>query len=287
MRSCKASQYYNGNGCGDISIYISNIVYNKDDFNGYYNDYYNKVNGNKSVSQNYYNNTQQMGLIYGFGNKEFEEDYRNLCIKSLYDKYLDVYPNFEHTPLPPVDDNTPYILFPKDYVEIRRRWYKDGRPIRLKDGEGRRRKLFASAIIRRLINPDITFDNLLFNMIYDFVHYITNFQAKNEIGKKELMLITRDAMRADISKYEYLRGADREFMVNPDYCAKRNLTKRQVKNMVCKMRLDERIGELYDCAMTDKENQKTMEEHGLNVSISKLEKWRKENGLTKYKKKSS
>ena len=41
-RSLKASQYYNGNGCGNIDIKVSNIIYNKIDFIEYYKDYYNK-----------------------------------------------------------------------------------------------------------------------------------------------------------------------------------------------------------------------------------------------------
>ena len=41
-------------------------------------------------------------------------------------------------------------------------------------------------------------------------------------------------MKADLSRAEGLKGTDRKFMVNPRYCEKYGLNKRQVRNKVCK-----------------------------------------------------
>ena len=41
-------------------------------------------------------------------------------MENILVKYLDVYPNLEHTPLPDVDDDTPFIKFPSDYIEIKK-----------------------------------------------------------------------------------------------------------------------------------------------------------------------
>ena len=65
---------------------------------------------------------------------------------------------------------------------------------------------------------------------------------------------------------------------------KYGLKKKQVRNMVCKMIRNEGIDELYDSTKTDKENLEIMKENGLDVSLITLKRWRKENGIIKYKK---
>lgn len=291
-RSLKASQLYFGNGCGNIDIKVSNIIYNKIDFIEYYKDYYtNNTNSNNNESINVTNNTTHPTIISlndTFVNNNFKEDYWNMKMEDVLAKYLHEYPNIEHTPLPVVSDDTPYIVFPPDYIEIKRYWKKsNGRAIKITDGNGRRKKLYINGVIRRLINPSITFDNLLFNLLYELVYYISNFDAENIIDKKEIYYIARNVMKADMTRAEGLKGTDRKFMVNPRYYEKYGLNKRQVRNMACKMLRGDSIGELYDCSKTDKENLEIMKSHGLQISPITLKRWRKENGITKYKKKGS
>lgn len=291
-RSLKASQYYNGNGCGNIDIKVSNIIYNKIDFIEYYKDYciINNVYNNKSI--NVTNNTTHPTIISlndTFVNKDFEDDYWNMRMEDVLVKYLDVYPNIEHTPLPMVSDDTPYIVFPSDYIEIKRYWKKgdNGRAVKITDGNKRRQRLFINGIIRRLINPSITFDNLVYNLLFELVYYISNYNAEYVIDKKDIYHITRNVMKADMTRAEGLKGTGRKFMVNPRYCEKYGLNKKQVRNMACKMLRNDSIGELYDCSLTDKENLEIMKSHGLEISPITLKRWRKENGITKYKKKVS
>ena len=292
-RSLKASQYYNGNGCGNIDIKVSNIIYNKIDFIEYYKDY-NTINNiiynNESI--NLTNNTTHPTIIsYNdtFENKQFENDYWNMKMEDVLVKYLDVYPNIEHTPLPIVDDDKPFIKFPSGYVEIKRYWKvrNDGRAIKIEDGYHRRKNLFINGVIRRLINPSISFDNLVYNLLFELVNYISNYNADYTIDKKDIFYIARNVMKADLTRGEGLKGTDRKFMVNPRYCEKYGMNKRQVRNMACKMLRGDSIGELYDCSKSDKENLEIMKSHGLEISLITLKRWRKENGITKYKKKGS
>lgn len=292
-RSLKASQYYNGNGCGNIDIMVSNIVYNKIDFIEYYKDYYNNIiytNNNESI--NVTNNTTHPTIISlndTFVNKDFEDDYWNMRMEDVLSKYVDVFPNIEHTPLPVVSDDTPYIIFPPDYIEIKRYWKKgdNGRAVKITDGNKRRQRLFINGIIRRMINPSITFDNLIYNLLFELVYYVSNYNAEYVINKKDIYHIARNVMKADLSRAEGLKGTDRKFMVNPRYCEKYGLNKRQVRNMACKMLRGDSIGELYDYSKSDKENLEIMKSHGLEISPITLKRWRKENGITKYKKKGS
>ena len=285
-RSIKASQYYNGNGCGNINLNIYNIVYDKIDFNDYYKDYYSNTSSESINITHIHTPTTIMTYDDTFKDKQFEVDFWSMKMEDILVKYLDVYPNIEHTPLPEVSDDTPYIMFPSDYIEIRRYWTsKDGgRAIKLKDKEGRRRKLFINGIIRRRINPNITFDNLLYNLLYELVYYVSNYDAENIIDKREIYNITRSVMKADLSRSDGMKGTSRKFMVNPNYCAKHGVSRKKARVIASKSISGNRIGELYDCSKTDKENLEQMKQQGLEISLVTLKRWRKENGITKYKK---
>ena len=295
-RSFKASQYYNGNGCGNIETNVTNIVYNKKDFIDYYKDYSIDNNINKSININHIH-TPPTIMSYGdtFENKEFENDFWSMRMEGILSKYIGVYPNIEHTELPKVDDNTPYIIIPNDYIEIRRWWRvkNNGCAIKIKDGEKRRYKLFINGIIRRLINPAITFDNLLYNMLFELVYYISNFDAKNIIGKKEIFNITRSVMKEDITKYEKLKKPKKpkktkseiRFIVNIEYCIKHGINKKKARAIASyALGNGDKIGELYDSSLTDKKNVEMMKAYGLDISVSTLKRWREKNGKTKYKK---
>ena len=291
-RSLKASQYYNGNGTQAFDFTVTDIVYNKDDFRLFYKDYYSlsctgiKNKEDKSIIENHtYNTHYNIHLNDTFENEEFETDYWNMKMEDILSKYVDVYPNMEHTPLEIPDDDIPYIIYPIGYIEIRRWWRKrlDGKPIKIKDGEGRRRKLFINGIVRRLINPNITFHNLLYNLLYELVNYHSNYGADNIIDKKEIYKIAQDVMKKDMANYEQLKGTHKKFMVNPNFCIKYGLSKNEVKSMAAKMIRYNQIGELYDCSKTDKENVRMMKDYGLELSIITLKRWRKANGITKNK----
>lgn len=288
-RSIKASQYYNGNGCGNINFSISNIIYDKTDFIDYYKDYISNVSSESINITHIHTHHTIMTYDDTFNDKQFESDYWSLKMEDILVKYLDQYPNIEHTPLPVVSDDTPYIMFPTDYIEIRRYWTsKDGgRAIKLKDKEGRRRKLFINGIIRRKINPSITFDNLLYNLLYELVYYVSNYDAENIIDKREIYNIARSVMKADLSRSDGMKGTSRKFMVNPYYCAKHGVSRKKARVIASRSISGNRIGELYDCSKTDKENLELMKQQGLEISLVTLKRWRKENGIVKYKKKLS
>ena len=290
-RSLKASQYYNGNGTHTFDFAVTDIVYNKDDFRLFYKDYYSlSCTGkeDKSIIENHtYNTPYNIHLNDTFGSvdEEYESDYWNMKMEDVLSKYVDVYPNMEHTPLEIPDDDTPYIIYPIGYIEIRRWWRKrlDGKPIKIKDGEGRRRKLFINGIVRRLINPNITFHNLLYNLLYELVNYHSNYGADNIIDKKEIYKIAQDVMKKDMANYERMKGTHKKFMVNPNFCIKYGLSKNEVKGVAQKLIRYQQIGELYDCSKTDKENVRMMKDYGLELSIITLKRWRKANGITKNK----
>ena len=83
-----------------------------------------------------------------------------------------------------------------------------------------------------------------------------------------------------------IKGHDkRKYKVDKDYWKCLGVS---TKAAVAKARAvwnDERIGELYDYQLTDKENAEVMAKFGQKVSVSTIKRWRKKHGITKYNKK--
>lgn len=124
----------------------------------------------------------------------------------------------------------------------------------------------------------ISYDNLLFNLLYEFYYYYVH----SDISKKDICEIANNVWEADLARYENLKGTSKKYRVNPAYCIKHGLIKKQTKQVAAKQLNSQRIGELYDCLLTDEENLQTFRDNGLIISLSTLKRWRKENGITKY-----
>lgn len=235
-----------------------------------------------------------IGLESPIQNQEYINDYWNMTYSDLLMKYSDTYPMFEHTPLEEVDDDTPFIMLPSDYIEIKRYWYMEtvydengnkryttSRARKIKDGERRRKKLFINGILRRKMVKDISFEHLLNCMVNELYHYIDN--SKDKISKKELYDITLNIFQSDIDEYNGLHGTNkRKFIVNDRYCTKHNLNRKQVRNISRKVITYNQIGELYDFNLTDKQNVEVFKEYGITISTKTLQRFRKEMGITKY-----
>ena len=222
-------------------------------------------------------------------NNDFMRDFWKMDNKDFIVKYNDTYEIVNNTPLPCNEDSM-FIVLPTDYIEIRRKTYTvqdDVRQTRYtttyrwKDGEGRRRKLYMTAILRRMMLQTITFEQLLYNTVWELENFYLNTKA-DYITNKDIYGIVTRALSDNVENYRKSIVADkRKFIVNPYYLNKENLTKRQLANMSRKLIHYEQIGELYDCDMTDKENLEVMRQFGVKCSLRTLKNFKKEAGLTK------
>ena len=214
--SLSCHMYYNGNGCDNVEVYRADKTYDKTLFCPWLTE---KDSTESAINSYILKKENNMRVNCTFDYPEFEQDCNdmNMSNADILDKYRHMMANVESTPLPEVDDDTPYIMIPEDYAEIRRLYDNGGRPIRLVDGNKRRRKLFANGMLRRYIKPDITLDNLTYNLIYELEYFISNENAKNIIDRSVVMQIAKDVMNADPKRYEEMKGSDRKFIVNPAY----------------------------------------------------------------------
>lgn len=266
-------QYWNGNTHCEYIIY--NNILNKN--NIILDTVYKREFNNKNTKVSVKHNKEAHNILCV--SDTFINDYWNLSLSDILTKYD--YPNLMKTIIE-YTDNEPIIYYPADYIEITRPWQKiNGETLKISDGNGRRKKLYTNAILRRAINPSITFDNLLYNIVWEFYHYYIN--DGNRINKKTLYDIVSNAMQQDINTTLLTNGKPRyKFFVNPMYCRKYNISPKQVLgNMRNKKQY---IGEFYDPSLTDKENVDTMKEYGLDISIITLKRWKKENNIKKYNK---
>lgn len=276
--ACKVSQYFNGTN--DSNVFVSDCIYELDDFN------IDDINGQSNAYKEEHHN---IGLDVHFEHDTtLIKDFWNLKLTEFLYKYDSIMPNIQNSKLEIKSEDEPFITIPSDYREIKRYWYllvdDKGHKLdyirKIKDGEGRRKKLFINGIIRRLINPSITFENMLHNIVWEFVTYMIN--DGNKITKAILFSIVQDIMKTDMTRYSELGKTTRKWMVNPYFSAKYGMSKREVINKF-KLNKKQFIGEFYDCSLSDKKNVEKMKEYGFEISTKTLQRWRKENKITKYK----
>lgn len=227
---------------------------------------------------------------------EFSNDFNTLSFTDIVKKYNGKYFNYECTQLPLVSEDSAYIEIPSYYCEIKRYWYLEESAInnnkcsnirKIKDGQQRRKKLYVNAIIRRLIYSEISFDNLLYNLVFELYHYMIN--DGNKITKSDLYEICKRAFNADLSLPKYQKyvivNKEKKYIVNTAYCVKYNVSKKQAVRIAEKQRTYSIIGEYYDLDLKDKQNLQIMKENGIKVSLRTLIRWKEENGLTNKRKK--
>ena len=256
------------------------------------------INNNKKCNSNSIKKEERniIQLEMHFSDIEFINDFWNMKYIELLEKYKDVYYIFESTPLDFSNDDVPYVLLPQNYIEIKRYWLnekvynEDGDIIgntskirKIKDGNQRKKKLFLNGILRRLMIQDLSFEHLLTNLVYELYYFIEN--SKDKIEKKDLFNIAKNVIESDLTKYNNLTKEDkREFIVNPYYCTKYNVSKKVARNIAKKELNYQRIGELYDCTLTDKQNLEVFKEYGVEISLRTLKNFRKDNNIIKNKK---
>lgn len=280
-RSFKGDQMWFGSyGC---ETYVSNNIlkmeckkWNATHLDGGCSKYNNQSIPNKSASRDISIHTQQY-----MTSCTFQTDYETMSYQGFLEKYMNVYPNMEKTPLE-INEDEPVIWYPDDYYEIRRHWMIiNGEPLKLKDGQRRRRNLFINGVIRRKINPNITFENLLYNLVFEFEYYYIN--NGDRITKRDIWMIAESVMKCDIERFKDLGKPKHKFFANKLYKDKYGVTMQEILGQVKNKK--QYIGEFYDLSKTDEENINVMKEYGLDISLRTLKTWRKENGITKYKKK--
>lgn len=214
-------------------------------------------------------------------NDTFKQDFEGMSLRRFVSTYSSEYQPIDESELTYCNG---YASIDENYLRIYRRWNPDTRHIhRWQDGEGRRKKLATAALIIRKIKPDITAEHLIYCLAYEVTYYYSNIDGV--LNKSLILRVAEATLEKPIDEIT-IKGHDkRKYKVDKDYWKSLGVS---TKAAVAKARAvwnDERIGELYDCQLTDKENAEVMAKFGQKVSVSTIKRWRKKHGITKYNKK--
>jgi len=211
--------------------------------------------------------------------KHFPDSFVAKIYEYIPSPYAIRYNYITHTPLPEVDADTPIIEYPADYIETPRKFVFD--PLKksygiakYRDGENRHKKLFITGIILRRLNPDLTSIHLLKALLREFTLYFDNTDGKYTMPR--LLAIADAVLDADIT-IELKRWRKPKYIVNPKYCAKHLVTKRQVVGLQNGIRQAEErakryedISKYYDPTETDNTNLLRLKQKGIKCSRNTL-----------------
>lgn len=269
------SQQFSGNGSGNCEVYASNIIYDSLKLAISNCKIEKQVGGKRQDNEG--NITAESQML---------RDLRTMKPLDFIAKYRSTYSFFESTPLEYHDG---YAILPQNYTMIKRAWYWDnfikkdgtvkyfGRRKKLRDGDKRKKKIYASALIRKQILPNITFEHLLFNLVSDREYYYDN--SDNELNNNRLIDICKKVVATPIEDIRIERFRPKEYEVDKEYCREHGITPNEMKNRVKRKLKDMEIGESYDCSMSVTENLIMLKGMGVKVGKSRLYEWCKENGI--------
>ena len=228
---------------------------------------------------------------------EFLNDILTLPIEQIIIKYQNIYNTDEHTNIEFSDDEL-YKTLPADYLEIRRKWnFKNmnvngrqiniSKPLKIKNGEGRRKTIFLNLILRKRINPNITIEHLLYNGLRELYYYIDNTDKDDVITTYEISRIAYEVFKTDINKWNF-RANTKKFKINKEYCKKNGINARRAALQINsnnkkneKQTRMEQMKRLYSPNLTDAQNLSILNEKGVNISLRTYKQYKKEMGLCK------
>ena len=138
------------------------------------------------------------------------------------------------------------------------------------DGEKRRKKLYRRAALRRLINPDITPDELFYNLMVDCYKFFDN--SDGVLTADLLLKKVESAFSLTMDEIRKMNHTTTTFVINP-YLVKEKFLKHKAIAKARREITDMKIETLYDESISVSANLQKMEEGGLKVSKTRLYKW--------------
>lgn len=286
-----SAQYMNGNGSPNCEAYSTDYVYTLSDFGVSYTstttststDNF-KVSPTPKIRSN-----KDEGMEFPFTDLEFKADFYSMSPYDLIPKYSQRYQFFDSTELEYNEEG--YALVGDDYRQIFRRWYLDistddkGREHKAtvlrkrRDGDKRRYYMYLSALIRKQIKPDITFEHLLYNLVYERQYFYDNSDrvlTNQFLMEKALTVINTPIEKISLGTYKKRP----KYKVDREFCHKNGIKPVAWSNTIRSKLYTERIGELYDCNLSVAENLENIRSHGVKVGKTKLYQFCKEMGLS-------
>ena len=284
-----SAQYMNGNGSPNCEVYSTDCVYTPSDFGVSYTSTTASTDNFKVNPAPKKRSNKDESKEFPFTDLEFKADFFSMSPNDLIVKYYQRYHFFDSTELEYNEEG--YALIGEDYRQIFRRWYLDistddkGKEHKAtvlrkrRDGDKRRYYMYLSALIRKQIMPDITFEHLLYNLVCERQYFYDNSDrvlTNQFLMEKALTVINTPIEKISLGSYRKRP----KYKIDREFCRKNGIKPVALSNMVRSKLYTEKIGELYDCNLSVAENLKNIRSHGVKVGKTKLYQFCKEMGLS-------
>lgn len=283
----KVNQQYYGGG-ENSETYRTDYVYSVSDFSSFFEDGISlkaEIDA-KSVSKKENKIIKTEDTIPDENNREREKEesayypdlenpfYRDLFSMSPKDfisshqEYMEVYHYSLSSQLQLSEDGR-YWIYPDDYQEVKRNWKRDSNGKRSvhkwQIGSGRKKRMYVTAQIMRFNIPDITKEELIYNLVCERFYYYQN--TDNNLNNKTLIHIVDSVLEHD---FELSPCKHPKFSVNKDYWCKGNMTSNQAKNIIRKEIKEAQVLSLYNFNLSVKENLQILKDNGIKAGKSYL-----------------
>lgn len=284
-----SAQYMNGNGSPNCEVYSTDYIYTLGDFGVSYTATTASTDNFKVIPAPKIQSNKDESKEFPFTDLEFKADFFSMSPIDLIPKYSQRYHFFDSTELEYNEEG--YALIGDDYRQIFRRWYLDistddkGREHKAtvlrkrRDGDKRRYYMYLSALIRKQIMPDITFEHLLYNLVCERQYFYDNSDrvlTNQFLMEKALTVINTPIEKISLGSYKKRP----KYKVDREFCRKKGIKPVALSNKVRSKLYTEKIGELYDCNLTVAENLENIRSYGVKVGKTKLYQFCKEMGLS-------
>lgn len=257
----KIERLFNGNANTNIQTYLSNLIYDFEDFpKGQKKTSVTKIAKTK-ITENGDNFNKVFQSFSTMDIKDFIRAYKpyNEVIQQSKVKY----------------NERGYSLLDDTYIEIKR-FGKDGL-IKKGIGEGRKKYLYNILQLKKKIKPNISIEELLFNAAFEIYYYIDN--SDNKLTKPYIIDLVKNVFESETTIKTYTNT--KTFKVSKGFCIEHNTTPNQYKCIVRKELHYQSIDEWYNKELTPNENYNNAILKGIKISNKTIYNFAKEKGYIK------
>ena len=182
----------------------------------------------------------------------------------------------------PLDYNIDgYALIPDVYykLNIRIDWTNEKPKInKYKDGERRRKRLYIDALIMRAIKPNVTFLELLYNLVLRRKFFYDN--SDGVLTNKILIEYAQTILKMNMNEIYALHPSKHGiFKTDAVYCSEHGLSRRSHSRTVRKWLNYQNIGGWYDVSKSVNWNYKYAQANDIKTSLNTLKDFCWENGI--------
>ena len=274
------SQQFLGNPKKEITTVYNNILYELEDINKLsMNERYEKeMKGVKDTANDSKIEDVELNI-----SDEMKNDLNEMKDSEFIAKWSNKYIYLMETPVT-YDEDGIARLWDKEHYQIKNKFSKaEGRTIPFKHGEKRRVVLLNMISTMLKINPRITDENLVFNVVVERYHFFDNVDGK--LNNAWILNAIKNARIDDMNGRNPIVPENRTFKIQKshfiDLINKWNDEGKNgmmvLTNKIRKKINTERVGALYDFNLSVKENLKWLAEQGIVVSQAKLYRLKKDN----------